>query len=107
MLSYQHIYHAGNLADVQKHALLAYILDYLTQKDKPLSYIETHAGRGFRGGREKKKPRPDVSNSIKLSKAPVFAVLCTPKTNPKNTPRRGTLRGRFRPLAGGKTWARP
>lgn len=47
MLSYQHAYHAGNLADVQKHALLAWALDYLTQKDKPLSYIETHAGRGL------------------------------------------------------------
>ncbi|MBP6738048.1 MAG: 23S rRNA (adenine(2030)-N(6))-methyltransferase RlmJ, partial [Rhodobacteraceae bacterium] len=47
MLSYQHAYHAGNLADVQKHALLAFMLDYLTQKDKPLSYIETHAGRGL------------------------------------------------------------
>lgn len=47
MLSYQHLYHAGNLADVHKHALLAWSLDYLTQKDKPLSYIETHAGRGL------------------------------------------------------------
>ena len=47
MLSYQHAYHAGNMADVHKHALLAWILDYLTQKDKPLSYIETHAGRGL------------------------------------------------------------
>jgi 23S rRNA (adenine2030-N6)-methyltransferase len=47
MLSYQHLYHAGNLADVQKHALLAWMLEYLTQKDKPLSYIETHAGRGL------------------------------------------------------------
>ncbi|WP_082020499.1 23S rRNA (adenine(2030)-N(6))-methyltransferase RlmJ [Leisingera sp. ANG-M1] len=47
MLSYQHIYHAGNLADVQKHALLAWMLAYLTRKDKPLSYIETHAGRGL------------------------------------------------------------
>ena len=47
MLSYQHIYHAGNLADVHKHALLAWMLDYLTRKDKPLSYIETHAGRGL------------------------------------------------------------
>ena len=47
MLSYQHIYHAGNLADVHKHALLCWMLDYLTQKDKPLSYIETHAGRGL------------------------------------------------------------
>ena len=47
MLSYQHIYHAGNLADVQKHALLAWMLAYLTRKDKPLSYVETHAGRGL------------------------------------------------------------
>lgn len=47
MLSYQHHFHAGNLADVQKHALLAWCLDYLCQKDKPLTYIETHAGRGI------------------------------------------------------------
>ncbi|WP_298973538.1 23S rRNA (adenine(2030)-N(6))-methyltransferase RlmJ [uncultured Roseobacter sp.] len=47
MLSYQHIYHAGNLADVHKHGLLAWILAYMTRKDKPLSYIETHAGRAI------------------------------------------------------------
>ena len=47
MLSYQHAYHAGNLADLHKHALLASALDYLTRKDKPLSYLETHAGRGL------------------------------------------------------------
>jgi len=47
MLSYQHLYHAGNLADVHKHALLAWTLDYLTHKDKPLSYLESHAGRGL------------------------------------------------------------
>jgi 23S rRNA (adenine2030-N6)-methyltransferase len=46
MLSYQHHFHAGNLADVHKHAMLCAMLAYLTQKDKPLSYIETHAGRG-------------------------------------------------------------
>ncbi len=47
MLSYQHAYHAGNAADLHKHGLLAWMLDYLTRKDKPLSYIETHAGRGL------------------------------------------------------------
>ncbi|MDA8746897.1 23S rRNA (adenine(2030)-N(6))-methyltransferase RlmJ [Litoreibacter sp.] len=47
MLSYQHIYHAGNPADVHKHALLASMLSYLIRKDKPLSYLETHAGRGL------------------------------------------------------------
>jgi 23S rRNA (adenine2030-N6)-methyltransferase len=47
MLSYQHLYHAGNLADVHKHMALAWVLDYLVQKPKPLSYLETHAGRGL------------------------------------------------------------
>ncbi|MEM8576319.1 MAG: 23S rRNA (adenine(2030)-N(6))-methyltransferase RlmJ [Pseudomonadota bacterium] len=47
MLSYQHLYHAGNLADVHKHALLAVMLDYMIRKPKPLSYIETHGGRGL------------------------------------------------------------
>lgn len=47
MLSYQHAFHAGNLADLHKHGLLAWMLDYLTRKDKPLSYLETHAGRGL------------------------------------------------------------
>ena len=47
MLSYQHLYHAGNMADVHKHGLLAFMLDYMARKDKPLSYIETHAGRGL------------------------------------------------------------
>jgi 23S rRNA (adenine2030-N6)-methyltransferase len=47
MLSYQHAYHAGNLADVWKHALLAWMLARLTDKPKPLTYIETHAGRGL------------------------------------------------------------
>ena len=47
MLSYQHAYHAGNLADVHKHALLAWMVAYLTRKDKPLTYMETHAGRAL------------------------------------------------------------
>jgi 23S rRNA (adenine2030-N6)-methyltransferase len=47
MLSYQHIFHAGNAADVHKHALLAGPREYLTRKDKPLTYLETHAGRGL------------------------------------------------------------
>ena len=47
MLSYQHQYHAGNLADVQKHSVLAWTLDYLIQKEKPVTYMESHAGRGL------------------------------------------------------------
>ena len=47
MLSYQHGYHAGNLPDVHKHAALAVILSRLCEKPKPLSYMETHAGRAL------------------------------------------------------------
>ena len=47
MLSYQHGYHAGNLADVHKHAALAVLLAALTAKPRPLSYLESHAGRGL------------------------------------------------------------
>lgn len=47
MLSYQHGFHAGNFADVLKHMVLANTLEYLTQKDKPLYFLDTHAGRGW------------------------------------------------------------
>lgn len=47
MLSYQHGYHAGNFADVVKHLALTRLLAYLTLKDKPLLYLETHSGRGL------------------------------------------------------------
>ena len=57
MLSYQHAYHAGNAADVHKHGLLAAALGYMTRKDKPLVYMETHSGRALYdlGGDEAQK----------------------------------------------------
>ncbi len=47
MLSYRHGFHAGNFADVLKHSVLSRVLVYLRQKDKPLLYLDTHAGRGI------------------------------------------------------------
>ncbi len=44
MLSYRHAFHAGNHADVLKHAVLVHLLAYLTRKEKPLWYVDTHAG---------------------------------------------------------------
>lgn len=44
MLSYRHIFHAGNHADVLKHATLVHLLRYMAQKDKPFWYVDTHAG---------------------------------------------------------------
>jgi 23S rRNA (adenine2030-N6)-methyltransferase len=45
-MNYRHIYHAGNFADVFKHAILALCLDYLRQKPAPFRVIDTHAGVG-------------------------------------------------------------
>ena len=47
MLSYRHSYHAGNFADVLKHIVLTEILLHLGKKEKPYTYIETHAGAGL------------------------------------------------------------
>jgi 23S rRNA (adenine2030-N6)-methyltransferase len=46
MLSYLHGYHAGGHADVLKHVVLVAMLAQLTAKDKPLRFIDTHAGAG-------------------------------------------------------------
>lgn len=45
-MNYRHAFHAGNFADVFKHALLTRILVYLTRKDAALRYLDTHAGVG-------------------------------------------------------------
>jgi len=45
-MNYQHGFHAGNFADVVKHAVLARMLVHLRAKDKPFRVIDTHAGRG-------------------------------------------------------------
>lgn len=45
-MNYRHIFHAGNFADVFKHAVLTLLLKSLHAKDKPFAYLETHAGSG-------------------------------------------------------------
>ena len=47
MLSYQHGYHAGGPADLHKHVALAGLLALLTRKARPVTYMESHAGRGL------------------------------------------------------------
>jgi 23S rRNA (adenine2030-N6)-methyltransferase len=47
MLSYQHAYHAGNPADLHKHAALAALIALLTRKPRGITVLESHAGRGL------------------------------------------------------------
>lgn len=46
-MNYRHSFHAGNFADVLKHAVLARVLTYLGEKDKPFTVLDTHAGAGL------------------------------------------------------------
>lgn len=46
MLSYQHLYHAGNFADVHKHIALLRLLRALQTKTSPMCYVDAHAGAG-------------------------------------------------------------
>jgi 23S rRNA (adenine2030-N6)-methyltransferase len=45
-LNYQHSFHAGNFADVHKHAVLARVLIRLRNKPAAFRVIDTHAGAG-------------------------------------------------------------
>ena len=46
-MNYRHVYHAGNFADVVKHAVLTLLILYLQRKDKGFLVLDTHAGRGL------------------------------------------------------------
>jgi 23S rRNA (adenine2030-N6)-methyltransferase len=46
-LNYRHVFHAGNFADLVKHAALLQVLARLTAAGGPLTVIDTHAGRGL------------------------------------------------------------
>ena len=45
-MNYRHAYHAGNFADVLKHAVLALVIEHLKLKPAPFRVIDTHAGVG-------------------------------------------------------------
>ena len=46
-MNYRHAYHAGNHADVLKHAVLARVIEAMKKKDKPFRVIDAHAGIGI------------------------------------------------------------
>ncbi len=46
MLAYRHAFHAGNHADVLKHAIVVAVLRHMNLKDKGWRWVDTHAGAG-------------------------------------------------------------
>jgi 23S rRNA (adenine2030-N6)-methyltransferase len=80
-MNYRHAFHAGNFADVIKHAVLARILVHLRLKNAPFRAIDTHAGAGLydltgdeatRGGEWREginrlfttSPQPDIADLL-------------------------------------------
>lgn len=47
MLSYQHVFHAGNHADILKHFVLTFVLNSLNKKEKSYTFFDTHSGSGL------------------------------------------------------------
>jgi 23S rRNA (adenine2030-N6)-methyltransferase len=80
-MNYRHAFHAGNFADVMKHAILARILVYLMRKDAPLRFIDTHAGAGrydLQSAEARRSPewRDGIGRLLEASPpAPVAALL--------------------------------
>ena len=50
--------HAGNFADVLKHAVLSRLIEYLKRKDKAFRVIDTHAGIGLYDLRPRRRREP-------------------------------------------------
>jgi 23S rRNA (adenine2030-N6)-methyltransferase len=82
-VNYRHVYHAGNFADVFKHAFLARILVYLTLKETPLRFMDAHAGIGRYdlNGEEARRAgewRNGVARLKNAAPAPDVAALLEP-----------------------------
>ena len=85
-MNYRHGFHAGNFADVVKHATLARIVSYLREKPAPFRVIETHAGAGLydlsaaeaaRTG----EAREGIGRLLKARLAPEVRALLSPYLN--------------------------
>jgi len=71
-MNYRHAFHAGNFADVFKHAVMVGLIDALKLKQTPFCYIDTHAGAGRYDlhGTEAQKTRESVGGVLRLLDAP-------------------------------------
>jgi len=69
-LNYRHAFHAGNFADLVKHAALLQVLGRL-EGEGPLTVIDTHAGRGLYdlAGVEAKKSGEAEAGIVRLMAA--------------------------------------
>jgi 23S rRNA (adenine2030-N6)-methyltransferase len=82
-MNYRHAYHAGNFADVVKHAVLALVLEHLKLKPAPLRVIDTHAGIGLydlssEPAQKTGEWREGIGRIMEADLAPPAALLLAP-----------------------------
>ena len=80
-MNYRHAFHAGNFADLVKHAALLQLLERMQADPRPLQVFDTHAGRGLYdlSGEEAQRSGEAEEGVIQLMQArdlpPAFAGL--------------------------------
>jgi 23S rRNA (adenine2030-N6)-methyltransferase len=79
-MNYRHAFHAGNFADLLKHASLIAVLSRLTSEPGPLTVVDTHGGAGLYDltGPEAERSREARSGAARLMGGelpPVMAAL--------------------------------
>jgi len=82
-MNYRHAFHAGNFADVFKHAILARLLVHLALKAAPFRFIDTHAGAGrydlaSEEARRSPEWRDGVARLLEARPPPPVAALLAP-----------------------------
>lgn len=70
-MNYRHAFHAGNFADLVKHAALLDLLSRMMARPEPLTIIDTHAGRGLYdlGGVEAQRSGEAAAGVMRLMQA--------------------------------------
>jgi 23S rRNA (adenine2030-N6)-methyltransferase len=71
-MNYRHAFHAGNFADLLKHAALTLCLDALAARSGAMTLVDTHAGAGVYdlGGEEARKSGEAVAGVNRLAADP-------------------------------------
>jgi len=81
-MNYRHAFHAGNHADIFKHAALTLMLEHLLGKPQPFAVLDTHAGLGvYDLTSDEARRSPEFQEGVgrifgrELDSAPVYSRL--------------------------------
>jgi 23S rRNA (adenine2030-N6)-methyltransferase len=82
-MNYRHAFHAGNFADVVKHAVLARVVAHLREKESAFRILDTHAGSGLvrLSGPEARRTgewRQGIGRLLAATLAPQIRALLAP-----------------------------